>query len=163
MLQPVKLSRLLTSLLGGALLSMAALSMAALQPGMVQLAHAEEADAPKPANEITFSGYQRFADGSARFFVRMTSKPDLEEAIEGKLLKLTLQESYVGLRNNKNPLDLRHFDSALLRAQLVSKGRNVDLVMRFRRPVKELKIKHRFAKRNDGSYSLQIDIPSLRK
>lgn len=110
-------------------------------------------------SEITFSGYQRFTDGSSRFFVRMSHRPAIKQRSEGTQMTFTLLNSFVGLRNNKHPLDFSHFESPLVRAQLVPRGSNVDLVMQFRKPANELGLAHRFAQRGDGTFSLQIDLP----
>jgi hypothetical protein len=125
----------------------------------------DSADSAKPETraaktEITFSGFQTFPDGTSRLFVRLTGKPELTRDTAQSTVTYLLKQTFVGIRNNKNPLDLRHFQSPLLRAQLVEQGADVLLVLRLRHNAKDVRLQHRFSKRNDGSYSLQIDLPA---
>lgn len=122
---------------------------------------AQDREAPVgDRTEITFSGFQTFPDGSSRLFVRLTGKPRLTKNTSERTVIFLMENTFVGVRNNKNPLDVSHFQTPLLRAQLVEKGADVQLVMQLRKAAKQVLMQHRFTERSDDSYSLQIDLPA---
>jgi hypothetical protein len=123
----------------------------------------KKAHKPKAAPEavasrqVTFSGFQPLADGTGRVFVHLTEKPEFQVSSDGNRVVVHLPNTGVGVRNNRNPLDVSQFNVLLLKAQLVPRGSDVDLVLQLRKPAQlEVTIVETPA---DG-VSLHVKIPS---
>lgn len=80
----------------------------------------------------TYVGYRQLGGDRVLVYVDLTDAPGVELTTRGRTLEYTLQGTRVTLRNNRNPLLARHFDSVVESAQLVPAGKNVKLVIQLR-------------------------------
>lgn len=139
-------------LLAGALAAFALAASSAAWP--VPSAGAAEAQSTR---QITFSGFQSLPDGSGRVVVHLTARPEFHVSRDGAHVTVKLPETSVGVRNNRNPLDVSQFNVLLLRAQLVPRGSDVDLVLKLRKPA-ELQVA--IVESPEDGVSLHVAIPS---
>jgi len=108
---------------------------------------------------VSFFGFTQFGDGSCRLFVHLTQSPgNVSKSANGSEVTLRLEDTDVGVRNNKNPLALEHFGVILLRAQLFQRENAVELVMKLR---SEVEVTHSVQRRGDGEVMILIDLPAL--
>jgi len=69
--------------------------------------------------EVTFTGYQSLAGGRGVVFVELSDQVAVEVSRSGQIIQYRLVGATVPLKNNRNPLLLRDFDSSALSAVLV--------------------------------------------
>jgi hypothetical protein len=111
--------------------------------------------AASASTRVTFVGFQQFEDKSSRLFVHLTAEPaSIARHADGVRVRFTFADTDVGVRNNKNPLVLKHFKAPLLRARLTQVDTAVQLELVLRKPIA---VSHRVMRRDDGLYSLEID------
>jgi hypothetical protein len=119
--------------------------------------------AAKESAEILFTGYQSLANGRGLLFVELTEAVSVEVKRAGRVIEYRMMGARVPLKNNKNPLLLRDFNSSALSAVLVvekaARGTKaqpvVKLVVTLRSDVSPA---HRMAARGRGA-TLEIDLP----
>jgi hypothetical protein len=116
----------------------------------------------KGASEIIFSGYQSLPNGGGVLFVEMTERVAVEVKRAGLVIEYRMVGAHVPLKNNKNPLLLRDFDSSAISAVLVpekargkGKAQAVKLVVTLRSDVSPT---HRMVERGRGA-ALEIELP----
>jgi hypothetical protein len=117
---------------------------------------AEAADS-QSARQVTFSGYVPLPDGTGRVVVHLTARPEFQVSRDGTQVTVKLLETSVGVSNNRNPLDVSQFNVLLLRAQLVPRGGDVDLVLKLRSPA-ELQVT--IVETPEDGVCLYVAIPS---
>ena len=81
---------------------------------------------PKADNtgaEITFTGYQTLPGHRGVVFVELTEVVEVEVTRVGQVVQYRFVGATVPLRNNKNPLLLRDFDSSAVSAVLQTESR----------------------------------------
>jgi hypothetical protein len=111
------------------------------------------------SSEITFMGYRSGASGSGTLFVELTDTVVVEVNHNGPVVEYKMMGTRVPLKNNKNPLLLREFDSSALSAVLVPGKKAVSLVVTLRGKVSP---QHRMVARGKGAV-LEVDLPALAK
>lgn len=109
--------------------------------------------------EITFLGYRTGPNGSGTLFVELTDTVVVEVSHAGATVAYKMMGTRVPLKNNKNPLLLRDFDSSALTAVLVPGKKAVSLVVTLRGKVSP---QHRMVSRGKGAV-LEVDLPALAK
>jgi hypothetical protein len=109
--------------------------------------------------EITFMGYRAGANGSGTLFVELTDSVVVEVSHAGPTVEYKMMGTRVPLKNNKNPLLLRDFDSSALMAVLVPGKKAVSLVITLRGKVSP---QHRMLSRGKGAV-LEVELPALAK
>jgi hypothetical protein len=101
---------------------------ACLLCGPADVAAKGKAQAAKAGAEITFTGYQSLPGHRGVVFVELTEVVEVEVTRVGQVVEYRFVGASVPLRNNKNPLLLRDFDSsavsAVLRTEPRKKGRD---------------------------------------
>jgi hypothetical protein len=93
------------------------------------------APAPRAANGApvaTYVGFRQLGGSRVLVYVELTDAPGVELTARGRTLEYTLRRTRVTLKNNRNPLLARHFDSVVESAQLVPAGKDVKLVIQLR-------------------------------
>lgn len=70
--------------------------------------------------EVTFTGYQSLPGGRGVVFVELSEQVPVEVSRSGQVIQYRLVGATVPLKNNRNPLLLRDFDSSALSAVLVA-------------------------------------------
>jgi hypothetical protein len=131
------------------------LALGALVIGPVPATAAEQA-------RVSVFGFTPFEDGSCRIFGHFVGAPArvsqslVSKSQSGVDMTLRLEQTQVGVRNNRNPLALEHFGVSLLRAQLFQRDDAVELVLKLRSPAQ---ITHNLQRRADGEVVLLIDFP----
>jgi hypothetical protein len=93
---------------------------------------------PLPIKEgpqrLTWSGFQ-VRDGVPTVFVEVTAAPDYKiEAHKGALV-VTLKNTVVPLKNNRRPLRVQAFDTAVTSVEARPKGRDTQVVISLKGPV----------------------------
>lgn len=111
------------------------------------------------SSEITFMGYRAGTSGSGTVFVELTDTVAVEVSNAGQTVSYKMMGTRVPLKNNKNPLLLREFDSSALSAVLVPGKKAVTLVITLRGKVAP---QHRMVARGKGAV-LEVDLPALAK
>jgi hypothetical protein len=106
---------------------------------------------------VTFSGFQMLPDGGARLFLHLTRRPNFVVTNDQSQVTVRLNDTSVGVRNNRNPLDVSQFNVLLLRAQLVTRGSDLEWVLKLRKPSQ---LQPELAAAGPDGVSLQIDIPA---
>jgi hypothetical protein len=90
-------------------------------------AEADSAAKPRDKAEITFCGYRSLPGARGIIFVELSELVPVEVSRSGQVIEYRLVGASVPLKNNRNPLLLRDFDSSALSAVLVpdkpAKGR----------------------------------------
>jgi hypothetical protein len=79
--------------------------------------------APTAGAEITFTGYQSLPGHRGVVFVELTQVVEVEVTRVGQVMEYRFIGATVPLRNNKNPLLLREFDSSAVSAVLRTEPR----------------------------------------
>lgn len=120
--------------------------------GAIELAAKKAKDGP----EITFSGYQALPGGRGILFVEMTESVAVEVKRAAQVIEYKLVGARVPLRNNKNPLLLRDFNSSALSAVLVPDKQAVRFVVTLRANVNPT---HRMVQRGKAAV-LEIELPA---
>jgi hypothetical protein len=108
------------------------------------------------SSEITFTGYQSLADGRGIVFVEMSEPVTVEVTRSGQVVEYRLLGARVPLKNNKNPLLLRDFNSSAVTAVLVADKKSVRLVITLRGAVSPV---HRMVSRGKGA-ALEVELPA---
>ncbi len=106
--------------------------------------------------EVTFSGYQSLPGGRGVLFVELTDPVAVEVTRSGQVIEYKLVGAHVPLKNNKNPLLLRDFNSSAMTAQLVADKKAVRLVITLRGKVSP---SHRMVSRGKGA-ALEVELPA---
>jgi hypothetical protein len=109
--------------------------------------------------EITFMGYRSGASGAGTLFVELTDTVVVEVSHSGATVEYKRMGTRVPLKNNKNPLLMRDFESSALSAVLVPGKKSVSLVITLRGKVSP---QHRMISRGKGAV-LEVDLPALAK
>jgi hypothetical protein len=86
---------------------------------MATPARAEPGMAIKDNAEVTFTGYQSLPGARGIVFVELTDAVAVEVSRRGQIIEYRLVGAKVPLKNNRNPLLLRDFNSSALSAVLV--------------------------------------------
>jgi hypothetical protein len=86
---------------------------------MPVIALAEPAVTSKAQAEVTFTGYRSLPGARGVVFVELTDPVEVEVSRSGRVIEYRLVGATVPLKNNRNPLLLRDFDSSALSAVLV--------------------------------------------
>jgi hypothetical protein len=105
--------------------------------------------------EIVMSGFRPLGGGRSLIFVDLSEPVAVEVSSKGRTVEYKLLGARVPLRNNRNPLLLREFDSAALSAVLVPEKQATRLVITLRR---EVTPSHRFVKRAPFT-TLEVELP----
>lgn len=106
--------------------------------------------------EITFLGYRSLPGGRGVVFVQLSKPVAVEVSRAGQVVEYKLVGASVPLKNNKNPLLLRDFNSSALSAVLVPDKKAVRLVLTLRDAVSPV---HRMVASGQGAL-LEIDLPA---
>lgn len=106
--------------------------------------------------EVTFSGYQSLPGDRGILFVELTDPVAVEVSRSGQVIEYKLVGATVPLKNNKNPLLLRDFNSSAMTAQLAADKKAVRLVITLRGKVSP---SHRMVARGKGAV-LEIELPA---
>jgi hypothetical protein len=94
--------------------------LGAATPAVVLAAPADGGGvAIKDSAEVTFTGYQSLPGARGIVFVELTDAVAVEVTRHGPVIEYRLIGAKVPLKNNRNPLLLRDFDSSALSAVLV--------------------------------------------
>jgi hypothetical protein len=94
--------------------------LAAATPAEVLAESAKGGDVPiKDSAEVTFTGYQSLPGTRGIVFVELTDAVAVEVSRHGRVIEYRLVGAKVPLKNNRNPLLLRDFNSSALSAVLV--------------------------------------------
>lgn len=109
----------------------------------------------KDSAEVTFSGYQTLPGGRGIVFVELTDPVAVEVSRNGQVIEYKLVGASVPLKNNKNPLLLRDFNSSAVSARLVPDKKAVRLVITLRGKVSP---SHRMVGRGKGA-ALEVELP----
>lgn len=104
------------------------------------------APAPQQAEEraeerapvATFVGFRRLGPKRVLVYVELTKATGVDFTGKGRTLEYTMQKTRVTLRNNRNPLLARHFDSVVQSARLVPAGEDLKLVIQLRRDAEQV-------------------------
>jgi hypothetical protein len=107
--------------------------------------------------EVTFSGYKSLPDGRGVLFVEVTEQVPVEVKRAGQVIEYKMMGARVPLRNNRNPLLLRDFNSSAVSAVLVPDKKAVRLVVTLRASVQ---LSHKMLARGRGAV-LEIEVPAL--
>lgn len=113
-------------------LGVAAVALAAGAAGLPGSLHARpyQGVAPESPNEppriqglgqrrlMTWPGFQMLPDGGSRVFVQLTQKPLFETRDEADRFVILLDRTGVHLRNNRRPLETRHFNTPVRRVRV---------------------------------------------
>lgn len=110
----------------------------------------------KDSAEVTFSGYQTLPGDRGIVFVELTDPVAVEVTRNGQVIEYKLVGASVPLKNNKNPLLLRDFNSSAVTAQLVPDKKAVRLVLTLRGKVSP---SHRLVARGKGA-ALEVELPA---
>lgn len=132
------------------LLGISAASSSAAAP------RAGKGDAGPATAEVTFLGYHSLPGGRGVLFVEMTNQVTVEVSRAGHVIEYKLVGARVPLKNNKNPLLLRDFDSSAVSAVLVSDKKAVKLVVTLRAAISPA---HRTVQRGKG-VALEVELPA---
>jgi len=113
---------------------------------------------PVRGAEITFSGFRLLPGGRSLIFVEMTDPAVVEVSRAGQVVEYKLLGATVPLRNNRNPLLLRDFNSSATSALLVREPlkKSVRLVITLRSAVTPT---HRMVARGKSSV-LEVELPA---
>ncbi len=111
----------------------------------------------KERAEITFSGYQARPGARGVVFVELTDPVAVEVSRSGLVIVFKLVGARVPLKNNRNPLLLRDFDSSALTARLVQDKGAVRLVITLRANASATP-SHRMVARAKGA-ALEVELP----
>lgn len=79
-------------------------------------------------NFVTWPGFE-MTEGGSRFFVQSTRPVEYSRTDEQGRIIITLRNSRIHLRNNRNPLVTEHFNTPVARASLRHRRRNTQLVL----------------------------------
>lgn len=110
--------------------------------------------------KVTFIGFTQNEDKTSRLFVHFAGEPQgVSDRADGENVVYSFQGTDIGTRNNRYPLNLKHFDALLIRATMRQVGQDVELNLTLRSPAKPSSRVHR---RGDGSLVLHIDFPAPR-
>lgn len=145
--------------MGALLIAMAVAGPLRPQPSAAEPRLAEELAGKRTADvgpEITFSGYKALPDGRGILFVELTEPAPIEIERAGRVIEYRLVGARVPLRNNRNPLLLRDFNSSALSAVLVPDKKAVRLVVTLRASVSPT---HKLQARGAGAV-LEIELPA---
>lgn len=108
-------------------------------------------------SKVTFIGFTQNDDKSSRLFIHFAGEPlGISSRAEGTRVVYTLQGTDIGSRNNRYPLNLKHFDALLVRAKMRQTGPDVELKLTLRAAAPTT---HKMQRRGDGSLVLHIDFP----
>lgn len=119
--------------------------------------------------EVTFSGFRMLDGGASRIEVELTQDAQVDETLRGKRAEYLIRGARIPVRNNRNPLVTRDFDSVVLVARLVperaKRGKKkaaagVRLVVSLREAVKPT---HRVARKADGTATFVVEFPKPSK
>ena len=131
-----------------------------LPAGASDVSGADELRSGKPlvaGPEITFMGYRVLPGGRGTLFVELSETAVVEVSKAGQTVEYKMLGARVPLKNNKNPLLLRDFESSALTAVLVPGKKAVSLVVTLRGAVSPA---HRMLERGKGAM-LEVDLPAL--
>ena len=84
---------------------------------------------------MTWPGFQFRPDGASRFFVQTNQPIQVESRRTGGRFIVVLKNTRIHLRNNRNPLETRFFNTPVTRAHVERHGRDVWLVLTMRADV----------------------------
>lgn len=103
---------------------------------------------------ILWQGFQKKKEGENIVFLQTNFVPTYTTKIYKKRLEITIKDAKIYLRNNKNPLITRYFDTLILSSKLKQKGKDVLLTIE----LKEIKKEPQFEVTNGpmGSFFLLI-------
>jgi hypothetical protein len=117
-----------------------------------------KAEPAAPADaQVTFSGFRAAAGGGGRLMVYLTATPKIRVAQDKDRLVVTFVSTDVGVKNNRNPLDLLPFELPVSRAQLVTRGADVDWVITLKEKVA---LEPKFVTSSAASSVLEIEVPA---
>ena len=88
-----------------------------------------------PVNVVTLPGFAMTEEGGSRLLVHMTGAPEVEEKRAAGSVTYVIRGARVLRRNNRNALETAHFNTPVLRARLVSRGRDLHFVVDLRKDV----------------------------
>jgi len=77
-------------------------------------------------------GFSQKEDGATRVYVDLSATAQVEEKRGAKQLTYVIKNARVPVRNNTRALETAHFNTPVLRAKLIQKGRDVWLVVDLR-------------------------------
>ncbi len=117
--------------------------------------------------EVTFSGYQSLPGNRGIVFVELSDAVAVEVSRVGQVIEYRLVGASVSLKNNKNPLLLRDFNSSAMSAVLVPEARGKGRQKKKQRAVRlviELRgvasPSYRMLQRGRGAV-LEVDVPAF--
>ncbi len=141
----------------------------------VATTHPAAAETKTPAKsapsgpEVTFAGFRMLEGGGSRIEVELTQDAQADETLRGKKAEYLIRGARIPVRNNRNPLVTREFDSVVLVARLVpergKRGKKkavagVRLVVSLREAVKPT---HRVVRKADGTATFMVEFPKPSK
>lgn len=86
-------------------------------------------EAPKGPPTATWVGFRQLSPTKTLVYVNLTETVAVRSETQGNRLIFTLSGTRVAVRNNRNPLLASHFGTAVKSAQLLPKGKDVELVI----------------------------------
>ncbi|MGF1466192.1 MAG: hypothetical protein ACFCGT_08655 [Sandaracinaceae bacterium] len=133
---------------------------AGVQPGGAQPPPAVDRLARRsargPTQIVTWPGFAMLPDGSSRFFVQMTAPVTPTAEVQGSRLVVRLPRTRVHVRNSTRWLETRFFNTPVLRARLVRRGRDTALVLHLRAPTP-----HQVRRATGGGFHyVYVDFPA---
>ncbi|RYZ06496.1 MAG: hypothetical protein EOO73_16110 [Myxococcales bacterium] len=110
----------------------------------------------KGSAEVTFIGYQILPGNRGTVFVELTDPVAVEVSRNGQVIEYTLVGAAVPLKNNRNPLILRDFNSSAVTARLAAGKKSVRLVITLRGQVSP---SHRMVRRGKSA-AFEVELPA---
>ncbi len=96
----------------------------------------------------TWVGFRKTGPKSALVYVHLTESVEVSSVKDGNKYVFTLKGTRVHVKNNKNPLIAKHFDSVVESARLIPRGDDLQLVIELKRNAKE---SHRINQESPGA------------
>ena len=148
-----------------------------LEPGADAASLAAAGKSKEPAGPaVTFTGFHVADDGTSRLTVDLSAPVPVQANVSGSRAEYLLVGATIPLRNNKNPLLTKHFQSLVTSARLVpelegkpehrGKGKHKQKVIGVRVVVEmreDATPQHHLDKSPNGTATLVIDFPKPKK
>lgn len=106
---------------------------------------------------MTWPGFQMLPDGGSRVFIQVTQEPLFETRDAPDRFVILLERTGVHLRNNRRPLETRHFNTPVKRVRVERRRQKVAVILELRAPAPP-KVRTRAGE--DGRFHyLMVDFP----
>lgn len=111
----------------------------------------------RPGNVVTLPGFQMLPDGQSRFHCVVHGVASTSQSSSRGRFEVTVANARLGLSNDRRPLEMRFFDTPVLRHYLARRGNDVALVFELRA---EASGAVRAESRQDGTTAIIVEFPA---